>query len=172
MTLLTAYVDEDYVDDDYVEDILETPVYTLAVEFVPGSFTNLSSLCLQGQVERQLSTLVDPPREGHAMFTLVNENGRFSPQNSSSPYYPNIVPGKALTLEATYSGISYPLFKGRITNYDINPMIGDRTVLIEADDDVNKLLNTIITTSLYVNTNAQSLFTTLMSASGVNSFAV
>ena len=148
------------------------PVYTLGVEFVAGSYTNLTSLCLQGQVERQLATLFEPPREGHAMFTLVNEDGRFSPQNSASPYYPNLVPGKALKLEATHSGSTYALFKGRVTTFSVNPQRGDRTALIEAGDGMNKLINTFITTSLYVNTNARSLFTTLMSASLVSSFAV
>ncbi|MDZ4347909.1 MAG: hypothetical protein U1E51_36340 [Candidatus Binatia bacterium] len=148
------------------------PVYTLGVEFVAGSFTNLTSLCLQGQVERQLATLFEPPREGHAMFTLVNEDGRFSPQNSASPYYPNLVPGKALKLEATHSGSTYPLFKGRVTNFSVNPMVGDRTMLLEAGDGMNKLVNTFITTSLYVATNARSLFTTLASESLVSSYSV
>jgi len=148
------------------------PVYSLGVEFVSGSFTNLTSLCLQGQVERQLATLFEPPREGHAMFTLVNEDGRFSPQNSASPFYPNLVPGKALKFEATHSGSTYALFKGRVTNFSVNPMRGDRTTLLEAGDGMNKLVNTFITTSLYVATNARSLFTTLMSESLVGSYSV
>ncbi len=172
MSYSSIYVEPDYVIADYVETTPEVPVYTLAVEFVTGSFTNLTSLCLQGQADRQLATLFEPPREGYAMFTLVNEDGRFSPQNSASPYYPNLVPGKALKLEATYSSSTYPLFKGRVTNFSINPQVGDRTVLLEAGDGMNKLVNTFITTSLYVATNARSLFTTLMSASLVSSYSV
>lgn len=78
------------------------PTYTVGVEFVSGSFTNLSSYCLQASVERQLSTLFNPPREGVALFTLANDDARFSPQNSASPYYPNVVPGKSVKLEATH----------------------------------------------------------------------
>lgn len=79
------------------------PVYTLGVEFVAGSYTNLTSLCLQAQVERQLITLFESPRPGHAMFVLANEDARLSPQNSASPFYPNIVPGKQVKLEASYN---------------------------------------------------------------------
>ena len=147
------------------------PIYTLGVEFVSGSYTNLTSRCLQGQVERQLATLFEPPREGHAMFTLVNEDGWFSPQNSASPYYPNVVPGKNVKLEATHSSSTYALFKGRVVNYQLSPALGERTALLEAADSINKLVNTFVTTSLYTNTNPQSLFTALMSEARVNSFA-
>lgn len=80
---------------------MANPVYALSVEFVTGSYTNITSFCLQGQVDRHLATPVDPLTEGHAMFTLANDTGRFSPRNSASPYFPYIVPSKRLKLEAT-----------------------------------------------------------------------
>jgi hypothetical protein len=83
-----------------------------------------------------------------------------------------VLPGKQIKFEATHSGSTYPLFRGRVTNFNVNPHMGSRETLIEAGDSLNKLINKFITTSLYVNTNAQSLFTLLMSESGVNSFSV
>lgn len=80
---------------------MANPVYALSVEFVTGSYTNITSFCLQGQVDRYLATPVDPLTEGHAMFTLANDGGNFSPRNAASPYYPHIVPSKRLKLEAT-----------------------------------------------------------------------
>ena len=96
------------------------PTYTLAVEFTAGSYTNITSHCLQAQVERQLSTLFEQPREGLALFSLANERGRFSPLNSASPYYPNLVPGKQLRFRAT-GKTNYLSLPGEAGDYASTP---------------------------------------------------
>lgn len=72
----------------------------------------------------------------------------------------------------TWPGSLYPLYYGKVTNFTVSPEWGNRVAIVEAGDDVDRLLSSFISTSLFINTNASSLFTVVMSAAGVNSFAV
>jgi hypothetical protein len=65
---------------------------------------------------------------------------------------------------------SYALFRGWIAEYQHSPLTGKRTIIVTAQDAVNRLGNTFITTSLFQNMNPASLFTEVMSASAVGSF--
>ncbi len=66
---------------------------------------------------------------------------------------------------------SYAIFKGWIKEFHTSPMTGKRTAIVTAQDVVNRLDNTFITTSLFQNTNPASLFTAVMSLCGVSSFS-
>jgi hypothetical protein len=54
---------------------------------------------------------------GTATVRIIDENGDWNPQNTSSPYYPNLVPLRSIIISADYSGTDYPIFKGYITEY-------------------------------------------------------
>jgi Concanavalin A-like lectin/glucanases superfamily len=50
-----------------------------------------------------------------ATITLTNQDGRFSPWNTSSPYYysgSGLTPGHPVRVTATWSGTTYPVFYG------------------------------------------------------------
>ena len=53
---------------------------------------------------------------GTASFRLRDQSGKYNPANTSSPYYPNVVPFKVVRMTATYSGTEHPIFYGFITN--------------------------------------------------------
>jgi hypothetical protein len=55
---------------------------------------------------------------GTASIRLLDQNGNFNPQNSASPYYTYLNPMRKMTISATYSGVSYPIFAGYITGYN------------------------------------------------------
>ena len=59
----------------------------------------------------------DKYQSGTATVRITDENGDWNPQNTSSPYYPNLVPLRSIIIEADYSGTVYPIFKGYITEY-------------------------------------------------------
>lgn len=72
---------------------------------------------------------------------LRNEDGRFTPGNPNSPYYPNVVKGKGLYVELNYAGVRYPRFWGHITAITIPPItdVKDAKVLIQGADMLTQL---------------------------------
>ena len=60
---------------------------------VPTNWTDVSAYLTDGvQISRGRSRETDQFTGGTAVFTLRNESRKFDPLNSSSPYYPQIVP--------------------------------------------------------------------------------
>lgn len=64
---------------------------------------------------RGRAAVTDEFRAGQGAFSLMNEDGRFSPLYASSPLYPNVRPGREVVVEVTYDGTTYPVFRGRCT---------------------------------------------------------
>jgi hypothetical protein len=55
---------------------------------------------------------------GTATFVVSNSDGRYSPLNAASPYYPNLVPRRQIALEAQFgTGPWYPLWYGYVESY-------------------------------------------------------
>lgn len=73
---------------------------------------------------------------GTLSLVLDNSDNRFDPQNTSSPYYPNVVPMSRVRVKATWLGVTYTRFVGYINawpnNFDLTSW--DATVTINATD--------------------------------------
>jgi len=54
---------------------------------------------------------------GTASITLDNRSGRFTPQNTSSPYYPNLLPMRQIRIRATWNSTTYPIFQGFVESW-------------------------------------------------------
>lgn len=147
------------------------PTYTVEMELTANSFTNVTSDVVRFNIERKLSDLFHPLAPSNATVQFLNDGGKFSPQNSSSPYYPNLISQKKLRIKATHGTSLYPLFLGWIDEYQINPDPADRTTVVEARDSITRFDASTVTTSFFANTNPASFFTVVMSQSLVNSFA-
>ena len=52
-------------------------------------------------------------------LTLDNTNGRFTPGNTSSVYYPNVKNGRRIRVTATYLGVAYPRFSGYVDEWPV-----------------------------------------------------
>lgn len=65
---------------------------------------------------RQLSA--EQFNTGTASIRILDQNGNFNPQNPASPYYTYLSPMRKIAITATYSGVTYPIFAGYITNYN------------------------------------------------------
>ena len=142
------------------------PVYNFGIALVAGSFTDLTTRVERASWGLALIDLLSAPSPQNALFELDNEDGTLYPTVNQS-----LVPGAALRLTATYSGATYPLFYGRITEVSASPTLGKGTVLVQALDDLDRVNKILYTTPLYLSTTVRSLFTTLMSLSSVNTFA-
>ncbi|HEY8743113.1 MAG TPA: hypothetical protein VIU62_08450, partial [Chloroflexota bacterium] len=82
---------------------------------------------------------------GMATVVLDNADGRFSPDNTASPYAPNVIAGRVIRISAVYQGVTYPMFVGWIES--IQPVDNgemDSDVSITAHDWLGKANRTII----------------------------
>ena len=147
------------------------PVYTLGIELVSGSFTNVTSYVLRASVDRAISDVANGIVDGQLLATLDNGGAQFSPLNAGSPYYPDLKVGRRVSLSATYGGSDYQIFNGRIRDIRVQPNQSRQTALVEAVDDIARLPISQAQTGLLINTNPASAFCAVMSNTGVASFS-
>ena len=50
-------------------------------------------------------------------FVVSNNDGRFSPENSSSPYYPNLLPTRRTRWQMLWASVTYDIFHGYLEGY-------------------------------------------------------
>lgn len=143
------------------------PTYTFKAELAVGSMTDLSSYCQRASYSRSIADIVTPLRADEGLFDLVNDASSLSPLLQT-----NLKIGRKVSFEATYGGSSYNLYAGRIKSVATKPILGQRTTLIEALNDVDRLGRKHLDTGMFVQYNAGSLFTEIMSLSSVNSFII
>jgi len=70
---------------------------------------DVSTQVLRASIRRAYNRLSDSFQGGRAAIVIADQNGDFNPSNTSSPYYPNVLPMRKIQLSATYNGISYYL---------------------------------------------------------------
>lgn len=68
-------------------------------------------------IRRGRSATADEFQTGTMTLRIVDQNGDFNPQNSSSPYYTYLTPMRKVSISATYGSVTYPMFSGFITSY-------------------------------------------------------
>jgi hypothetical protein len=71
---------------------------------------------------------------GSCSFRLRDQSGKYNPANTSSTYYPNVVPFKVVRIQATYDGTTYTLFYGFITNIANNANPNAATTTFNCSD--------------------------------------
>lgn len=72
---------------------------------------------------------------GTVTLGLDNRDRRFDPSNTSSPYYPNVIPMRKINIQATWSSTTYDLYTGYIENWPPDWPAGyDSTVQISCVD--------------------------------------
>lgn len=52
-------------------------------------------------------------------LTLDNTSGRFTPENTASPYYPNVKKGRRIRVTATHAGVAYRRFTGYVDEWPV-----------------------------------------------------
>ena len=67
--------------------------------------------------KRGRSATADEFQTGTLTLRIVDQNGDFNPQNSSSPYFGLLDPMKKVSITATWQGQVYDMFAGFITTY-------------------------------------------------------
>jgi hypothetical protein len=88
-------------------------------EFASGStlIVDVSNQVSKIDTRKERNLFQDKYLSGTATVRILDQNGDWNPQNTSSPYYPNLVPLRSIQISAVYSGTTYGIFKGYITEY-------------------------------------------------------
>lgn len=92
-------------------------VGTFAGSETPALIVDLSSVTRQITITRGRNVQRDTYEAGTAVVKILDPDSYFSPQNTASPYYPNVVPLRKIRISATASGITHWLFSGYTTDY-------------------------------------------------------
>lgn len=78
---------------------------------------------------------------------LENADGRFSPNNASGPYYPDLRDNKpfGVRVRATFDGTTYDFFTGQVVDVEVDSSIGAQTAWLVCEDRSEQLLRTEVT---------------------------
>ena len=82
-----------------------------------GIIVDVSNQVDSINTSRGRNAQADQFQTGQLSLRIVDQNGDFNPQNTSSPYYGYLSPMRKVQITATYSGITYGIFSGFITGY-------------------------------------------------------
>lgn len=83
-------------------------------------WTDITSYVTAGKTGTGRNHELGVVEAGQATFNLLNTDGRFSPWNTSSPYYgtgTSIVPLRPVKVEATWSGTTYAVWFGYVKEW-------------------------------------------------------
>jgi hypothetical protein len=82
-----------------------------------GLVVDVSSQVDKVSTKRGRDAQSDKFQTGTLSLRIVDQNGDFNPQNTSSPYYGYLDPMRKVQISATYGATTYPIFSGFITGY-------------------------------------------------------
>lgn len=150
-------------DYAYFDDFNITPTlpegYTIAVDWTSdgnydGPHDNVTTDVLaRGPATfaygRDQARQLAPPRVGTLSLTLCNAERLYSPENPDSPIADDLTPAAPVKVESVYEDTLYPLFVGRVDDFDVHPDRGDRSVDITALDLLSILQGVKISTELH-----------------------
>jgi hypothetical protein len=89
-----------------------------------------------------------PPAAGRAEFDLKNQAGKYSPENTSSPLFGNLLPGRRVRIQAEHDSTAYNLFQGFIDDFQVTPAIGLPRVSLTALDGLARFRGVRISTGV------------------------
>ena len=109
---------------------------------------DVSSSTLNISTRRGRNLLQDNYESGQATIRVVDPDGDWNPQNTSSPYYGLLQPLRKIQASAVYGGVTYGLFGGYITEYRYTYPRGQETGYVDfiCYDAFRLMYNSNITT--------------------------
>jgi len=81
------------------------------------TYTDVSAYVLKIDIKRGRQQALSEIGTGFATVVFDNQDRRFDPTNTSSPYSPNVVPNKPIRISAVYDSTTYRLFEGFIEQF-------------------------------------------------------
>jgi len=127
-----------------------TPLGTGILADAPGDVVDVSDIALQVSIRRGRNRILNKFEAGVATVILADDNGDFSAENTSSPYYGKLLPLRKIRIYADYDdggGVDrYYLYSGYITAYNSTYGVGveDTSKITLQCVDGFRLLNSIL----------------------------
>lgn len=149
----------------------DAPVYSFKIDWDgSGAFAgNVTSDALSDismnhgrDQERQLN----PAAVGAAAFDLINVDRTYSPENAAGPLFGELDPARKVRFQVDWAGVTYPLFNGRIDDFDVKADRSDRTVSFTFLDGLSELQGTNLSTSVYTSQRTGYLIGLILDAVG------
>ena len=81
------------------------------------TYTDVSAYVLKIDIKRGRQQALSEIGTGIATVVFDNQDRRFDPTNTSSPYSPNVIPNKPIRISAVYDSTTYRLFEGFIEQF-------------------------------------------------------
>ena len=81
------------------------------------SWTEINNWCQAFSTRRGRQHELQRFEAGTLDLVLNNQDGRFSPWNTSSPYYPNLIPSTPIRIVVTWNHVQYPVFSGFVDSW-------------------------------------------------------
>jgi len=138
-----GFVTNQFRLDDAVAGVLDNTEYVLDGNLLG---VDITEFCQNISITRGRQDQFAQFNAGQCSITLLNNDRRFDPINTASPYYDatagrsGVVPRRKVTVQ---SGSNY-LFTGRITDIDVQYNYNLSTVEITSADDFVLLANTVV----------------------------
>lgn len=100
-------------------------------------------------IRRGRNLLQDTYDAGQATVRILDPNGEFNPQNTSSPIYGYLQPARKFRISADYNGTTYYLFSGYTADYRYTYPEGQQTGYVTVTAfDAFKIFNTTAVTTI------------------------
>lgn len=94
--------------------------------------------------ERQLN----PSTIGSAAFDVINIDRKYSPDYAAGPLFGDLDPGRNTSYEVTWNGTVWPLFRGRLDDYDLKADRKDRRVSFTFLDQLSVVQGVTLSTGV------------------------
>ena len=131
--------------DDPAKGILGTNVLADNASLVIDYSTSTTNIAIR----RGRNLLQDTYDAGQATVRILDPNGDFNPQNTSSPIYGYLQPARKLRISANYGGTDYYLFSGYTAEYRYTYPQGQETAYVTITAfDAFKIFNTSAITTV------------------------
>lgn len=131
-------------------DDISTPLGTGILADAPGDVVDVSNIALQVSIRRGRNRILNKFEAGTATVILADDNGDWSAENTSSPYYGKLLPLRKIRIYADYDDGGgtdrYYLYSGYITAYNSTYGVGveDTSKITLQCVDGFRLLNSIL----------------------------
>lgn len=101
------------------------------------------------QYGRDQSRALSPPQSGQVNMEVDNRSGDYSPENTSSPLFGKLGPGRPVLIQAIHMATTYNLFQGQLDDFTIQPDRQQQSVNFSALDLLGKLRSCTAHTELH-----------------------
>ena len=81
------------------------------------TYTDVSAYVMKINITRGRQQALSEIGTGKATVVFDNDDRRFDPTDTTSPYSPNVLPNKPLRIQAIYDSTTYTLYEGFIQGY-------------------------------------------------------